>query len=202
MIQTRFCTLLFLLAISSLMSCGADTASSDTAAEETTTENVATESPTTTATTDSPLLIKANSYQGITPGDAIAQHQATLQKDILKTGEGNFDIYRIKATAGEAQFVGFLDPDPMDESKVGDIIIDVPEAQTEAGIQVGDTFKDLKEKVPNIEVHGSEIEGRTYAKAGQLSYRLDVANFNYEVDMDKIPATAKVMEIMINRQIK
>lgn len=198
MIQTRFCTLLFLFAISSLMSCGADTPPSDTTEEETTTENVATESPTTTETTDNLFLIKADSYQGIKPGDAIAQHQAKLQKDILKTGEGDFEIYRIKATEGEERFVGFLDSEPMDESKVGTVFIDIPEAQTELGIQVGDTFKDLKEKLPNIEVHGSEIEGRTYAKSGQLSYRLDVANFSYEVDMNKIPATAKVMEIIIN----
>lgn len=144
------------------------------------------------------LLISETSFRGITIGDKIADHSAYIQKETLQTGEGSFEVYRIKDFNNNP--VGHLDPHPKDESLVGDITVESPKAVTEAGIKIGDTFKDLQAKAKNIAVHGSEIEGRTYATVGNIAYRLDMANFTYEVDMSKIPADTKITEIMINRK--
>jgi len=54
-------------------------------------------------------------------------------------------------------------------------------------------------KYPKAKVHGSEIEGRTYANFGQLSFRLNTSYFSYEVDETKIPKSTEIVEIIINR---
>ena len=81
----------------------------------------------------------------------------------------------------------------------GDIVISSVGSKTKKGIEVGDKYEKLYEISSKIEAHGSEIEGRTYVKVGNLSYRLDVANFTYEVDENKIPMDTKIKEIIINR---
>lgn len=143
------------------------------------------------------LTIDNNAFRGITIGDKIADHAAYLQKETLKTGEGEFEVYQIKDFNNTP--AGYLVPNFKDESLVGDITVETQMATTAKGIKVGDNYQDLTTAIPNIEVHGSEIEGRTYATFDNLSYRLDVANFNYEVDKSKIPATTKIMQIVINR---
>ena len=79
-------------------------------------------------------------------------------------------------------------------------IVESPKASTDKGLKIGSTFKDLLKVYPNIDVHGSESEGRTYATADGFSYRLDAPNFTYDVDKAKIPATTKITEIVINRK--
>lgn len=143
------------------------------------------------------LLILAHSYQGITPGSNITEQEARIQKDQLKTGEGSFDIYQILDNDKTA--VGYFFPDPNQATQVGNIVIDIPTAKTLRDIKVGDTFQELKKKLPNLSVNGSENEGRTYVHHNNLSYRLDVPNFTYEVDIASIPADTKVTEIVINR---
>ena len=144
----------------------------------------------------SALLISETSFEGISPSDEISKHEPSLEKEVLKTGEGNFDIYRIKNKEGS---LAYLMPDPRDEALVGNIIIDSPKAKTKDGFQVGSTLADLTKKYPNLEIHGSEIEGRTYANIGNLSYRLDAANWSYEIDKSKISPNSKILEIIINR---
>lgn len=143
------------------------------------------------------LLITPNAFRGISVGDIIETHSDYLQKEQLKTGEGTFEVYRIKDFNNNP--AGYLMPDPNDESVVGDITVETPMAATVEDIKVGSTFGDLQRTIPNIGVHGSEIEGRTYANAHNISYRLDVANFSYEVDAAKIPATTKITQIIVNR---
>lgn len=144
--------------------------------------------------------ILENAYRNIKPGDHITTHQAYIQKDQLKTGEGTFEVYRIKGMGQDDTAIGYFHPDPNDETLVGDIIIDIPQAQTMEGIHIGSIFENLKSTFPSIAVHGSEIEGRTYAQYNNLSYRLDMPNFTYEVDMDKIPTDTEITEIVINRK--
>lgn len=146
------------------------------------------------------MLISPISFRGIQIGDAIAQHGDYIQKTQMKTGEGRFEIYEIKDF--ENNPAGYFLPDPNNKLLVGDITVKTPKAQTAKGIKIGDTFQDLQKVFPDIEVHGSEIEGRTHATANNLSYRLDVANFKYEIDKTKIPATTKITEITINRNVK
>ena len=147
--------------------------------------------------TQTQMLIGQNSFRGIQIGDAISKHGDYIQKTKLKTGEGTFEVYEIKDFDNNP--AGYFLPDPKDKLLVGDITVNSLKARTAQGIKVGSTFQDLLKIYPAIEVHGSEIEGRTNATADNLSYRLDVANFSYEVDRAKIPATAKTMEITIHR---
>ena len=137
---------------------------------------------------------------GVQVGDAIKKHSGNVKKTTIKAGEGNFAGYQI--TDPENNPAGYFLPDPNNKLLVGDITVESPKVSTDKGIKVGSTFKDLLKAYPNIEVHCSEIEGRTYATAAGLSYRLDAANFTYEVDKAKVPATAKITEIVINRVVK
>ena len=146
---------------------------------------------------DTRLFITESGFRGIYVGDAIEKLGDFVKKTTMKTGEGDFDVY--KFTDIENNPAGYFMADPNNKLSVGDITIETPKASTEAGIKVGDTFKDLLKAYPNIEVHGSEVESRTYAKAGKLSFRLNVANNKYDLDRAKIPATAKITEIVINR---
>ena len=124
---------------------------------------------------------------------------AYLEKKEMRNGEGTFEIYEIKDFGNNP--AGYFVSDFNDEGRVSDITVTTPKAATTEGIKVGSTFEELRKVFPNIEVHGSEIEGRTYAKANNLSYRLDVVNFSYEMDISKIPANTKITEIIINRVI-
>ncbi len=146
------------------------------------------------------LLIGQNAFRGITTGDQISNHKEYIQKETMRTGEGSFEVYTIKDFNNNP--AGFFLPDPNNETLVGAITVQTQGAKTLKGIQVGNTFGDLKKKFPYMSVHGSEVEGRTYANFNNLSYRLDVANFAYEVDMDKIPLSTKITEIIINRPAK
>ncbi len=141
--------------------------------------------------------IGAKGFKDVMVGDAIAKHKATVKKFTLKDGEGSFEAYKI--TDAEDNPAGYFTPDAKNKLLVGDITIETPKASTDKGIKVGSTFQELLKAYPNVEVHGSEIEGRTYAKAGGFSYRLDVPNFTYEVDKSKIKATAKITQIVIGR---
>lgn len=147
--------------------------------------------------TQTQLLIGPNSFRGIHVGDLISKHQEYVQKTKMRTAEGVLEVYEIKDFDNNP--AGYFLPDPKEKLLVGDITVTSPKAQTIKGIKIGDTFQDLQKAFPDIAVHGSEIEGRTYATAHHLSYRLDVANFSYEVDRAKIPATAKITEITISR---
>lgn len=147
--------------------------------------------------TQTKMLISPISFRGIQIGDLIADHQEYVQKTKLKTGEGTFDVFEIKDFDNNP--AGYLVPDPKDKLLVGDITVNSPKAQTAKGIKIGSTFQDLQKAFPEIEVHGSEIEGRTHATANNLSYRLDAANFTYKIDAAKIPPTTKITEITINR---
>jgi hypothetical protein len=144
------------------------------------------------------LWITEIGFRGIQVGDAIAKHGAYTKKTKLKTGEGSFDVYEIKDF--ENNRAGYFMADPKNKLLVGDITVESPKATTNEGLKVGDSFQALSKIFPLAEVHGSEIESRTYATAGKLSYRLNVANNTYEVDKAKIPATAKITEIVINRK--
>ena len=61
-------------------------------------------------------------------------------------------------------------------------------------------FAEVKEKLPNFEVHGSEIESRTHVFYGDLALRLDYPSNNYELDPSTIPPSAEVTEIWIRRK--
>jgi hypothetical protein len=151
--------------------------------------------------TDTQMLIASTGFRGIQIGDAISKYNTDyVKKAKIKTGEGTFEVYQIRDF--ENNPAGYFVADPNNKLLVGDITVETPKASTEKGIKLGSTFKDLLAAYPKLEVHGSEIESRTYANAGNISYRLNVANTQYDLDKTKIPATAKIVEIVINRAVK
>lgn len=141
------------------------------------------------------LLITSKSFVGIQPGDKITDHQTSLQKDMLQTGEGDFEIYQILDQQGTS--IGYLHPDANDEQLVGMIVITSPEAKTEDGLSVGMTLGDLRKKLTGYEIHGSEIEGYTAAYYGPFSYQLDSYNWEYDLDASKIADEVKIIEITL-----
>ncbi len=142
-------------------------------------------------------IIFPDSFRGIAPGDKLATHEAELVKSQLVNGEGDFTVYLIMD--GPESKIGYLMPDPNDETKVGDITITSSIPTTTEGMKVGMTLGDLFNRYRNLEIHGSEIEGRTTATKGPLSFQLDANNYEYEIDPEKIPLNTKITEISINR---
>ncbi|MFK7969293.1 MAG: hypothetical protein AB8F95_02950 [Bacteroidia bacterium] len=151
--------------------------------------------PASTKPANDALIITAKTFRGITLGDKIDAHSDYVAKDILKTGEGDFDIFRVKDANGNS--LGYIMPDPGDENIVGDITVESPMATTVDGIKVGMTWADLLKAIPGIEVHGSEIEGRTYARHEGIMYRLDSSNYTYELDPSKVALNAAILEIVV-----
>lgn len=146
------------------------------------------------------LLISETTFDGITIGDLIDHHSNRLELDTLKNGEGEFIIYQIK-NSSQKPYAYCL---PNEHKTIGQIVVLTPTAKTSKGIHVGSTLEDLIAAHPNkLGIHGSEVEGRTHADHGShLLYRLDVANFSYVVDFDKMDRKAKVMEIIIDGRSK
>lgn len=187
-----FCLLLLSLTI---YGCGTEPAKAPTQAPSTST---APAPPTEKVPVRTSLLIEPGSFRGIQVGAPINAHIDYLVKSEIKNGEGTFSVYTIKDFNNNP--AGYVMPDPRDENLVGDITVETKMASTKEGIQVGSTFGDVKKALPEIEVHGSEIEGRTYASYAGIKYRLDIAHFTYEVDASTIPETTPVIEIVIPRK--
>ena len=143
------------------------------------------------------LVISENAFRGIQVGDAIEKHSDYIQKGQIKTAEGNVEIYRIKDFNNNP--AGFFYADPKDEQKVGTITVESKMATTAEGIKVGSRFRELLKQVPELEVHGSEVEGRAHATFNNLSYRLDVPIFKYKVSTKSVPDSTRIIQIIINK---
>ncbi|MFK7905344.1 MAG: lysozyme inhibitor LprI family protein [Chitinophagales bacterium] len=140
-------------------------------------------------------LIDSKSFYGISKGDPIAKHKDVLEKGILRTGEGSFDVFYIKNDKGD--LLGHLDTQFRDESRVGAISIDTPLAKTKQGVHVGMTFGELEKILGPIEVHGSEIESRTHASKDGIWYLLDAYFGTYEIDKSQIKKDTKIKQIIM-----
>ena len=139
--------------------------------------------------------IKNKSFQGISIGDNLAGKANILTKEVMQTGEGDFVTYEIKDADGVK--LAFVMPDPRDPKLVGDITIISPKAMTSKGVRVGMTLGELKKRIGDLTVHGSEIESRTSVAKDNFRYRLDAANNTYEVDQSKVSDEVKILEITI-----
>ncbi|MBC6993272.1 hypothetical protein QWY85_13515 [Neolewinella lacunae] len=141
--------------------------------------------------------IANGAFLGIKPGEPLANYTATLRAGLLQTGEGDFDVFYIDGAAGEE--LGYVMPDPNDESKVGDIYLTSPKVRTSAGVHVGMTHARLVEVLGPLEFHGSEIEGYTSAQKDGMAYRIDAGNWSYEIDQQTITPETELIEIVILR---
>lgn len=145
--------------------------------------------------TDDNYMIKNKSFQGVSIGDKLADKAIKMTKVVMQTGEGDFVTYEIKNAAGEK--LAYVMPDPRDPTVVGDITIVSSKAMTSKGVRVGMTLAELKKRIGDLTVHGSEIESRTSVAKDNTRYRLDAANSTYEIDQDKVSDDIKILEITI-----
>ena len=139
--------------------------------------------------------IKDHTVNGVKAGMPIAELQHVLVRGKIKNGEGTFVVHRIRDDKGAP--MGYVVPRIGNTDLVGDITLNSKKVLTEHGIRIGDEFSKLQEAVKLIQVNGSEVEGRVYASIGRFAYRLDIVNFNYDLDQSKIPLDTKVTEIVI-----
>ncbi len=141
------------------------------------------------------LIIYQKSFLGLTPHTNIKDYEGKLEKGLLRTGEGDFDIFNIKDE--NENTVGYFVPFGENEDKVGSVTVTSELAQTEDGIKIGDTFETLLKKYPNLKVFGSEIEGYTQAIVENISFRLDENHYNHQLKISEIKKETKIIEITI-----
>lgn len=148
--------------------------------------------------TDDPYLITTDGLLGMMPGNLLADFSAGLREGKLDTPEGEFDVLYIDGAEGEE--LGYLVPEPRDEKMIGEITITSSKVVTEPGLRVGNTFAELQDRLAgDMEVYGSEAEGRTYAVSDGVWYRLDAGNWMQEVEQSTIPPDTKIIEIVLPR---
>lgn len=186
-----------------LVACGqppADNTTAEAEVEQEMTETQESKQENTTideAGEEDPYLVSNGFFLGMHPGLPIVDFAGGLRKGSLATGEGDFEVYYIDGAEGNE--LGYLMPDPQDEDMIGNIFITSPDVVTELGARVGLSFAELQKRLGPLEVHGSEIEGRTHASKDGVWYRLNTVNFSYELDPAAIDPTTKVTEIVIQR---
>ncbi len=146
--------------------------------------------------TRDPNLVYADEFFGVKPGDRL--DPTRFQKDELRTGEGNFDVFYLRNEEGTRW--AYVMPDPRDGGKtIRSIHVVSDQVQTRDGLRIGDTFADLRAKagVNKIEVHGSEVESRTVVTLNGIGYRIDQPFNTYEVELSKVKDSAKITEIIV-----
>ncbi|MEO0732374.1 MAG: hypothetical protein AAFZ52_06040 [Bacteroidota bacterium] len=200
--MSRLSTYFFLLLLCVFIACGQAAADTETdiSSPETEVPAVPNEDNTTISDVDDdPYLISNGEFLGMRPGSPLDDFVGGLRKGTLQTGEGDFPVYYIDGAEGEE--LGYLVPDPRDGAMIGDIIVTSQDVVTEAGIRVGVNFEELQNRLGRpLEVHGSEIESRTYAVRDGFSYRIGDAHDNYELEASQVDPTAEVLTIELRRQ--
>ncbi|MGY5351564.1 hypothetical protein ACXGQW_03220 [Wenyingzhuangia sp. IMCC45533] len=162
-------------------------------------KNVNSEIKKTVSSIDKSYMIDDSTFYGIKTGTKISDYSdKNIKIDTLKTGEGDFIVYLIYDDFNEK--IGYFSSNPNHPELVGDITITSPKAITSKGYQIGMPYHKLKEEIDNLEVHGSEIDSRTYVKQDYLTYQLNYNNNKYDLDKDVIPSNTRVESITIHRK--
>lgn len=188
--KTTFKVLMFCLAIIGFQSCG-DSASTEQ--DESQQAEQAQQPQQVEAEQEvNPFLVTTNSFYGFTIGEKFGD----LEKFLMQTGEGDFDVFLIKDENGEQ--LGHINPDYRDESLVGGFAITTKKAITEDGVRIGMTYAEFNEKFPDAELHGSEIEGYTSTNVNKhVYYELSDRHWEYELDKSKISKDATIVGITV-----
>jgi len=155
---------------------------------------------TNTEETIDPMTIQNEEFYGIETGDIIEDLAGKLERGTLKSGKEESEVYFIKDESGEQ--LGYVVPSPQDESSVGNVVITSPAAKTQDGVSVGMTFKELEQTLGVMDVHGSEVDGKTTTTKDNITYVLDSNNYSYDIDKTKLASITKIKEIYINRIYK
>lgn len=139
---------------------------------------------------EDPYIITEEAFYGLKRGDDIPSN---FKKDILETGQGNFDIVVIVDEIGEE--LGYLHPF---DNKVGYVFVTSEKATSQHGIKVGTTFGELDDKFPNAKVYGTQ-DGDVYVSIGEkLRYYISTDYGEGEIDKSTIAKVAKVYAIAIH----
>lgn len=102
-----------------------------------------------------------------------------LINDILETGDGTFDIYRLVSNGIDiARFY-------YESDYIGTIEIIHYSGTPDDMISPGHTFGDLRKTYDNPVAYGSEIEGRVFVQTGGVGFRMDAGWGIYEpIDLE------------------
>lgn len=127
---------------------------------------------------------KAEFLEAVCPFDATP--------DVLRNGEGTFDILRISSAVNGALFYAVLDG-----NDIGALVIDRPVANWK-GITVGATFGELKNAIPSVTVDRSEIEGRIVGSVEDFSFSFGhLGNALFNANAKSIPDSVKIKQIIL-----
>ena len=142
---------------------------------------------------DDPYEIGDGSFMDMRPGDPLAPFRDFLRPGSLETGEGSFEVHFIAGRRKDTLGYGFSD----DGNTIESITITSPDAVTQQGIRVGNSLSELRERLGQLELYGTEVESRVYASKPPFRYRLNANAPAGPVDTSAIQSTTEVREIII-----
>jgi hypothetical protein len=128
--------------------------------------------------------VKGGMVNTVKGGMVIVDQKKHLVRGYIDFGEGRLSVHKLLDDKGSC--LGYVMPRLGNNSLVGDITITSNKVLTEHGIRIGDTYSKLKEARNNLEVGGSNSEGRTYATADCVAYRLGTSALNSETTITEI----------------
>ena len=128
--------------------------------------------------------VKGGMVNTVKGGMVIVDQKKHLVRGYIDFGEGRLSVHKLLDDKGGS--LGYVMPRLGNNSLVGDITITSNKVLTEHGIRIGDTYSKLKEASNNLEVDGSNSEGRTYATADGVAYRLGTSALNSETTITEI----------------
>lgn len=137
-------------------------------------------SPTLPSTISTTEMRAALGISNVVPGQGIEAAIENATKKIVKgtveNGEGTFDVYKI------------IDDDGQELANIycieNDAMVEVPQSvqitssriATPEGLKVGDSYEKMQATYSDFSISGSEIEGWTYAKVGDVYIRVSAYN--------------------------
>jgi hypothetical protein len=168
------------------------------------------EAPTSTSTAKDPTrgsaetmgsqcTLSRESLLGFQIGDTIdvkvKKYKFKLTPEKYKTGDGEFDIYTYKTPSGEILRIFPLKKGGVE--KVHLLEYTGAMCQTSKGVGVSSTLSALLKAYPDLEVHGSEVEGRTMAKGGEWYFLLGTNVFTPNVDIKTLNQDIRVTAVVL-----
>lgn len=158
-----------------LVACQSNTSSN----EESTTETEA-PAPVLPNNISTTAMRTALGISELVPGQSIQALMEKASKKIVKgvveNGEGSFDVYKIMDDDGEELANIYCDENDELVEVPGSVQITSNRIATPEGIRVGDSYEKLQATYRDFKVTGSEIEGWTYARIGDVYIRLSAYN--------------------------
>ena len=144
---------------------------------------------------DDPYEIGDGEFLDMRPGDSLATFEDFLLPGTLRSGEGEFDVHYIRGRRQDT--LGFVFSREHEGTLIESIYITSPNAVTQDGIRVGNTYAELYERRGAVPVTGSEVEMRVYASDPPFRYRLDRIAGPGALDSADIEPNTSILAIII-----